>query len=118
MYYVILIQDICVVYDRERESKLWGLVQLAALDLSADEAEYLRKELNNQLKVINELEAIPLDDETKITSHGVPYTAQTSPEIRSDEWIPDPHPEDILEQAPEIEDGYIIVPEIPHTDLE
>lgn len=94
------------------------LVQLAALDLSSNEAEYLRKELNNQLKAINELEAIPLKIETRITSHGVPYTAQTTPAIRSDEWIPNPHPEDILSQAPETENGYIVVPEIPHTDLE
>ena len=94
------------------------LVQLAALDLSAQEAEYLRKELNNQLKAIHELEAIPLDAETKITSHGVPYTAQSTPEIRADEWVPNPHPEEILAQAPETEDGYIIVPEIPHIDLE
>lgn len=94
------------------------LVQLAALDLSPDEAEYLRKELNNQLNAIHELEAIPLDSEIKITSHGVPYTLQTTPETRSDEWIPNPHPEEILAQAPETEDGYIIVPEIPHTDLE
>jgi aspartyl-tRNA(Asn)/glutamyl-tRNA(Gln) amidotransferase subunit C len=94
------------------------LVQLAALELSPEEAEYLRKELNNQLKAIHELEAIPLDSATSITSHGVPYTAQTSPPIRSDNWIPFTHPEEILAQAPESEDGYILVPDIPHTDLD
>ncbi len=94
------------------------LVQLAALELSPEEAEFLRHELNNQLKSIDELEAIPLDDSTPITTHGVPYTPQITPEPRADEWIACPNPEDILAQAPEAEDGYVIVPDIPHTDLE
>lgn len=94
------------------------LVDLAALQLDAAEAEYLRKQLNNQLDAIHELEAIPLEEDLPITSHGVPYTAATSPEPREDIWRPCPNPEDILEQAPQAEDGYIIVPEIPHTDLD
>lgn len=94
------------------------LVELAALELSQEEAEYLRQELNNQMKAIDELEAIPLGEEIPITSHGVPYTAQITPEGRSDEWIACPNPEEILAQAPETKDGYVIVPDIPHTDLE
>lgn len=94
------------------------LVDLAALQLDAAEAEYLRKQLNNQLDAIHELEAIPLEEDLPITSHGVLYTAATSPEPREDIWRPYPNPEDILEQAPQAEDGYIIVPEIPHTDLD
>ena len=94
------------------------LVELAALELSQEEAEYLRQELNNQMKAIDELEAIPLGDDIQITSHGVPYTAQITPEARSDEWIACPNPEEILAQAPETKDGYVIVPDIPHTDLE
>ena len=93
------------------------LVQLAALELRPDEAEYLRKQLNNQLKAIHELQAIPLDPSTPIASHGVPYPPENSPAIRPDEWIPYPQPEAILRQAPKTEDGYIIVPDIPHTDL-
>jgi aspartyl/glutamyl-tRNA(Asn/Gln) amidotransferase C subunit len=94
------------------------LVQLAALELSPQEAEYLRQELNNQMKAIDELEAIPLDDTTAITSHGVPYSPQITPPRRSDEWIACPNPQEIIDQAPEAEDGYVIVPDIPHTDLE
>ena len=94
------------------------LVQLAALDLSPQEAEYLRGELNNQLKAIYELAAIPLDDSIPITSHGVPYTPQITPAARTDEWIACPNPQDILEQAPETEDGYVVVPDIPHTELD
>jgi len=93
------------------------LVQLAALELSPEQAEYLRKQLNNQLNAIHELEAIPLDPDTKATSHGVPYTPDITPEIRSDEWFSCPNPEEILAQAPQTEDGYIVVPDIPHTEL-
>ena len=94
------------------------LVQLAALELDAQEAEYLRRELNHQLTAIHELEAIPLDPETPVTSHGVPYTPETPPPPRADEWIPYPGPETILAQAPETEDGYIVVPDIKHEELE
>jgi len=93
------------------------LVELAALELSPEEAEYLRNQLNNQLKAIQELEAIPLDASTPATSHGVPYPPQITPPARLDEWIPDPKSQDLLAQAPETDEGYIIVPEIPHTDL-
>ena len=94
------------------------LVHLAALELPAEEAEYLRRELNNQLKAIHELEAIPLDPGTQATSHGVPYTPAITPHPREDESVSCPNPEEILEQAPEVEDGYIVVPDIPHTELE
>lgn len=94
------------------------LVQLAALELSEKESEYLRAQLNNQLKAIQELVAIPLDPKTPIASHGVPYTPAITPALRGDGWAPYPAPEDILAQAPETDEGYIIVPEIPHTELE
>jgi aspartyl/glutamyl-tRNA(Asn/Gln) amidotransferase C subunit len=93
------------------------LVDLAALQLGEEEAAYLLQQLNNQLKAIHELEAIPLDDDTTITTHGVPYTPQIAPLPRPDLWRPFSRTEDILSQAPETEDGYIVVPEIPHTDL-
>jgi aspartyl/glutamyl-tRNA(Asn/Gln) amidotransferase C subunit len=94
------------------------LVRLAALELSADEGEYIRQQLNNQLRAINELAAVPLDDSTSAASHGVPFPPEIIPPARADEWLYNPSPQDILAQAPHIEDGYIIVPDIPHTDLE
>lgn len=94
------------------------LVELAALALDPQEAEYVRKQLNNQLKAIHELEAIPLEGGITATSHGVPYTAQTSPALREDEWQPYPNPLGILAQAPDSSDSYIVVPDIPHTTLE
>jgi len=94
------------------------LVLLAALELDPQEAEYLRRELNLQLKAIHELEAIPLDPDTLITSHGVPYTAAITPPIRADEWISYPDSGKIIQQAPQADQGYIVVPDIPHTELE
>jgi aspartyl/glutamyl-tRNA(Asn/Gln) amidotransferase C subunit len=93
------------------------LVELAALELSTEEGEYLRQQLNNQLKAIHELEAIPLDLATPVASHGVPYTPATSPAMREDLIQPHPNPARLLETAPETADGYLVVPEIPHQDL-
>ena len=94
------------------------LVQLAALEFDQAEAEYLRRQLNNQLKAINELEAIPLDEALPATTHGVPYSPEITPPIRLDEWIACPNPEEILAQAPQVEERYVIVPDIPHTELD
>jgi aspartyl-tRNA(Asn)/glutamyl-tRNA(Gln) amidotransferase subunit C len=94
------------------------LVELAALELDQEEAKYLRKELNNQLTAIRELEAIPIETGTIPTSHGVPYTAEIRPPLREDGWVSCPNPEEILAQAPELEEGFIVVPDIPHTELE
>ncbi len=93
------------------------MARLAAFDLPADEAEYLRQQLNNQLKAVRELESIPLAENTEISPYGVPFTPEISSTPREDEWMRFPRSEEILAQAPEILDGYIIVPEIPHTEL-
>ncbi len=94
------------------------LVELAALELDPQQAEYLRRELNAQLSAIHELEAIPLDDDLPITSHGVPYTLQISAAPRADAWQPYPQPQEIIAQAPHSREGYVVVPDIPHTTLE
>jgi Asp-tRNA(Asn)/Glu-tRNA(Gln) amidotransferase C subunit len=74
--------------------------------------------LNNQLKAIDELEAIPLDDSLPVTTHGVPYTSEITPPIRPDAWIACQNPDEILAQVPQAEDRYVIVPEIPHIELD
>ena len=94
------------------------LVDLAAFELDSQEAEYIRRELNKQLTAIRELEAIPLDKDMPVTSHGVPYTPQSSPRLREDEWQPYDDPAAIISQAPQHEEGYIVVPDIPHETLE
>jgi len=94
------------------------MVNLAALELGAEEAEYLLKQMNQQLQAIAELEAIPLDAEISATLHGVHYTPETSPAPRLDEWLPYPDPDEIIAQAPNSVDHYVVVPDIPHTTLD
>lgn len=93
------------------------LVGLAALELDAEEAEYLRGELNKQLKAIDELAAIPLKEDTPPALHGVPYGIAIRPPLRPDEAAMDPAVEAIMAQAPETDDEYIVVPDIPKEDL-
>ena len=94
------------------------LVELAALALRPDEADYLHQELNSQLSAIQELAAIDIPVDTQPASHGVPYTAASSQGLRADDWQPCENADAILEQAPEIDERYLIVPDIPHTTLE
>ena len=94
------------------------LAELASLELPEDEAEYLRGELNNQMISIEVLESIPIDAETDTAAHGLPYTDLNSAVPREDITQQDPHRQEILDQAPELEDGYIVVPDISHQELE
>lgn len=94
------------------------LVQLAQFELDDSEGEYLRQQLNEQLKSIEQLEAIELEPGTPITSHGVPYGPAIRPDTRPDEIDESGLADDILDQSPEKEDRYIVVPDIPHEELE
>ncbi|HET7009823.1 MAG TPA: Asp-tRNA(Asn)/Glu-tRNA(Gln) amidotransferase subunit GatC, partial [Anaerolineales bacterium] len=67
---------------------------------------------------IAELESIEFGPSTRITSHGVPYLPGIRPELRPDEVRPAREADDILAQAPETEDRYLVVPDTPHTELE
>jgi len=94
------------------------LTVLASLELPAEEAEYLRKELNNQMLSIEVLESIPIDAEIRTAAHGIPYDELNSATPREDISRQDPNRDDILKQAPELEDGYIVVPDISHEELD
>ena len=94
------------------------LVELAALALDPEEGKYLREELNHQLKAIRELESIELDDGVPITSHGVPYDGAILPPIREDIREESSKADAIVAGAPESEARYIVVPDIPHEELE
>ncbi len=94
------------------------LADLASLELPEEEAEYLRKELNNQMVSIEVLESIPIDADTGAAAHGLPYTEYNSAAPRIDEFRQDPNRQAILDQAPELEDGYIVVPDISHEELD
>lgn len=94
------------------------LAELAALDLGPQESEYLRGQLNSQLKAIHELARIPVAADVPPAAHGITYTAGLRPPLRAD--VPDCDPAlaaRILAQAPESGDGYFVVPEIPHTEI-
>jgi aspartyl-tRNA(Asn)/glutamyl-tRNA(Gln) amidotransferase subunit C len=94
------------------------LVDLAALDLDRAESYYLLTEMNKQLKAIHELEQIPLDEKTPPARHGIPYPDALCPPLREDQSTPYAQVEDLLAQAPVAEERYIIVPDIPHTELD
>jgi len=93
------------------------LVELASLELTGDEAEYLRGELNRQLKAIEELAAIPILGNTPLARHGVSYPADLRPAMREDHAEASGLSDEILAQAPETEGRYVVVPEIPHEEL-
>jgi len=93
------------------------LVELAALELSVEEGDYLRKQLNNQLKAIHELQTIPLDPSTPVASHGVSYTPEAAPAMREDVLKKYADTAKLLSCVPEAENNYIIVPDIPHQEL-
>lgn len=93
------------------------LVDLAALHLDDEEAEYLHRELNKQLQSIRELDAIEIEEDVPITSHGVPYSDAMRLPLREDRIEPSTAADDILEQAPQADGRSIIVPDIPHEDI-
>jgi aspartyl/glutamyl-tRNA(Asn/Gln) amidotransferase C subunit len=94
------------------------LAELAALELDPRESEYLRSQLNGQLKAVAELERITVADDVPPAAHGVPFPPEIRAPLRSDEAIVDPAlAERILRQAPEADEGYFIVPDILHTQL-
>ncbi len=94
------------------------LVELAALELSPEEAEYLRDQMNKQLKSIEELAAIPIPEGTPSAAHGVPFPAELRAALRKDTQVQAPEAADIRDGAPQTSDGYFVVPEIPHQDLD
>ena len=94
------------------------LVELASFELEPQNAEYLRNELNHQLKAIHELEAIPLDEKMEISTHGVAYPPSHRQPIREDTHLPFSENGALTSQMPQFEDGYVIVPDIPHQTLE
>lgn len=106
-----------MINDEISVETFFHLVELAALELDEQEAEYLRRELNNQLKAIHELEAIPVEANLSISSHGILFTHDISASLRQDEWEPYSNTKAIIEQTPQNHDGYIVVPDIPHQTL-
>jgi len=57
-------------------------------------------------------------DKAGLTLPAIPYTDAVRPDLREDIIEPCEISQAILAQAPEIEENYIVVPVIPHTELE
>lgn len=93
------------------------LVELAAMELSEEQAAYLHQQLNNQLRAIRELASIPIDTSLEANLHGVPYIPEARPQLREDVLTSSSDEKSIHSQVPQFEDGYIVVPDIPHTTL-
>ena len=94
------------------------LVDLAEFKLEEPEAAYLLKEMNAQLGAIDQLAAIDLDEDVQPAARGVSYPKERRQGLREDEPETFGDPESIHRQAPETQDGYVVVPDIPHTTLE
>jgi len=94
------------------------LVDLAEFKLEESEAAYLLKEMNAQLGAIDQLAAINLDEGVQPAARGVPYPKERRQALREDDPEPFADPESINCQATETRDGYVVVPDIPHTTLE
>jgi aspartyl-tRNA(Asn)/glutamyl-tRNA(Gln) amidotransferase subunit C len=94
------------------------LVDLASFEFEPDQADYLCRELNNQLKTIDELAAVPLDDTLPQEIHGLPYPPANSQGLRPDEITTFTERDALTGQFPKFEDGYVVVPDIPHEELD
>lgn len=94
------------------------LIDLASFEFEPAQAEYLRQQLNHQLKAIHELEAIVLDKDLVPAIHGISYAKKHNPTLREDQAVVDGNREQIIAQMPAFEDGYVIVPDLKHETLE
>ena len=92
-------------------------VQVAEVELTPEEAVSIRAKMNEQLKVIHELAAIPLNADLPPVIHGNPYPREIQAPLREDIWTPFENPESIIAQAPRSLDGYIVSPDVPHQKL-
>jgi aspartyl/glutamyl-tRNA(Asn/Gln) amidotransferase C subunit len=94
------------------------LIELASFEFEPAQADYLREQMNRQLKTIDELAAVPIDENVPTEIHGVPYPAENRPKLRDDISSPFPDHDHLTAQFPQFEDGYVIVPDIPHQELD
>ncbi len=93
------------------------LAAAGGIELTAAEAEDLRREINRQMSVIRQLEAIPLDDDIRPVVHGNPYPEAVRCGLREDIICPFENISGIIGQAPTARDGYFISPDIEHRKI-
>ena len=92
-------------------------VNVAEVELTPEEADSILAIMNEQLKVIHELAAIPVEADLPPVVHGNPFPVEIQAPLREDIWIPFEHPEEIVKSAPRCRDGYIISPDVAHQTL-
>ena len=80
---------------------------LARIGLSEEEVERFRKELSSILAYFSRLQEVNTED-VPPTSHVIPL----SNVMREDKIAPSLPPEEVLSNAPEVEEGFIKVPPI------
>jgi aspartyl-tRNA(Asn)/glutamyl-tRNA(Gln) amidotransferase subunit C len=83
------------------------VARLARLDLTDEERERMRAELSQILEHAEKIQALDLDG-VPPTSHSVSIRNA----LRPDEVTPSLDPEEVLANAPEVEDGRFKVPRI------
>ena len=83
------------------------MARLARLALDDDELDGFTRELGEILEHVQELEALSLDD-VEPTAHPLPLANV----VRRDEVRPTLPRDEVLAQAPEVEDGRFRVPRI------
>lgn len=90
------------------------LVRTGRIGLYPEEAESLRLEMNRQMDVIRQLEAIPLEETVDPVIRGNPYPKTIRCELREDVIRPFDNAPAIISAAPLSHDRYIVSPDISH----
>ena len=84
------------------------LAQVAHLEVNEKDKESIVNDMNQLLALLDQLDQIELDATTRLErSEKIDYST-----LRDDVPFPSMDREDILEHAPNKEDGYIVVPNV------
>ena len=93
------------------------LVRTGRIGTDPEEAEALRLEMNRQMDVIRQLEAIPLEDMVRPVIHGNPYPEALRCGLREDIVKPFENVSAIIHEAPLSRDGYIVSLDVAHQKI-
>ncbi len=83
---------------------------LSRLELSEEEKDKLTTHINRLLESFQELQALDTDD-VEPTSHTIPVANV----FRKDEARPSLKPEDVIANAPQVDDSCFVVPRVVET---
>ena len=83
------------------------IAHLARIAVAEDEVEHLRGELNAILAFVEQLSEVDVEGVEPMTSV-IPMAMRKRPDEVTDGGIPD----DILKNAPAVQDGFFVVPKV------